>query len=330
LYAAANPWTLSDPTGHFFEDLNLNPFDHIETIANIGVTVAVAAATTAVAGTIGLGAVAVGAAVGAASSVASDLASGQGLRLESALSGAAAGATFVIVAGVTKNVTLAGAASGAVGNVVNQGIAYAASGGRSGFDPGQVALSAAAGGAFGLFGSKVGAAVSGPASRGAGWGTDAARSFGAGKSLFSSQNPLSGASRFGESVRDIGREFAIRRTTRSVAREVDDAIEAGIGPGSARLGAMGAGPRERFAAFGRNSARHRGNIVDTAVKTRLSGHPLFRGGRVSITRRGQSGVDFRSTTGARWDMTTRRQFGHHHGKYPGARLVGTTYKRGIL
>ena len=161
LYAAANPWTLSDPTGHCFEDLNLNPFDHLETIANIGLTVAVAAATTAVAGTIGLGAVAVGAAVGAATSVASDLASGQGLRLESALSGAAAGATFVIVAGVTKNITLAGAAAGAAGNIVNQGIAYAASGGKSGFDPGQVALSAAAGGAFGLFGSKVGAAVGG-------------------------------------------------------------------------------------------------------------------------------------------------------------------------
>ena len=72
------------------------------------------AATTAVAGTIGLGAVAVGAAAGAAASVASDVMSGNGLRLESALSGAAAGATFVIVAGVTKNVTLAGAASGAV------------------------------------------------------------------------------------------------------------------------------------------------------------------------------------------------------------------------
>ena len=118
-------------------------------------SVGVAAGTAFVAGSIGLGAVAIGAVAGAAASVTADVVAGRGVHWESAVSGAAAGATFTGAFILTKNVALSGAAAGAAGNLVSQGINWA-QGNQRGINGGELALATGAGAAFGVAGAKVG------------------------------------------------------------------------------------------------------------------------------------------------------------------------------
>jgi len=152
LYAGANPETLVDPDGHWpWDNIQISVPDVIGTVASIGV----AAGTAFVAGSIGLGAVAVGAVVGAAASVTADVVAGRGVHWESAVSGAAAGATFTGAFLLTKNVALAGAAAGAAGNLVSQGINWA-QGNQRGINVGELAIATGAGAAFGVVGAKVG------------------------------------------------------------------------------------------------------------------------------------------------------------------------------
>ena len=153
LYAAANPATLIDPTGHDFFGININPLDALGAVASTAVGVVASVGIAAAASSIGAAAVVAGAVAGAAAAVVTDAVSGNGFHLDHAVSGAAAGATAVAVF----------AAAGAVGDLVQQGVDVAA-GTRDGIDLGEVAVSAGLGGVLGWGAAKV-AQAAGPGIR---------------------------------------------------------------------------------------------------------------------------------------------------------------------
>jgi RHS repeat-associated protein len=122
LYALGNPATMVDPSGHC-------PWC---VVTGIG-----------------------GGIIGAGGTLVVDLATGQGVKVDHIVAGGAGGVAGGLTFGATLNPWYAGAAYGSVSNGVQQTWDWAASGGKEGFDPGELVLNTGIGTITGGVGSKV-------------------------------------------------------------------------------------------------------------------------------------------------------------------------------